>query len=132
MTWTVPAAATSLAEMAALSCPPLIQLVVRGDPFHCTTTCLLKLDPITVKVKAADPAVAEDGDVLLRTGRPPLAALSVAVVVPAEVVVWQALSAKQQINARSATSLRRELVYFMGLDFQVEALCRNPRTHPIG
>jgi hypothetical protein len=68
VTATVPAFATSLAEMDAVNCVLLTNLVVRVEPFHCTAETETKFEPFTVKVKAAPPAVALDGDIELIEG----------------------------------------------------------------
>src|ERR1051326_9211909 len=83
VTCAAPAAATSAALIEACSRVPFTQVVVRLEPFHCTTTRLLKLAPFTVSVKAAEPAVADPGERLLIAGK------------PAAFVVWQALRTKQ-------------------------------------
>lgn len=64
----VPAVATSLAVMLAVSCVALTKVVVRLLPFTCTTDVLTKLPPFTVKVKAAPPAVALAGERLVIVG----------------------------------------------------------------
>src|SRR5262245_60352075 len=56
-----PAAAMSIAEIAAVNCIPLTNVVVRSESFHRTTEPLAKLVPLTVRAKAGDPAVAEEG-----------------------------------------------------------------------
>src|SRR6266850_1178224 len=58
----VPAAATSAAAMAAVSCVGLTKVVVRAAPFHCTLEPLTKLVPVSVSVKAALPADVPVGD----------------------------------------------------------------------
>ena len=58
VTWSVPGAARSSAEMAAVSCELVTYVVVRAKPFHCTTEPAMKLLPLTVRVKIAPPAVA--------------------------------------------------------------------------
>src|SRR6266567_3962442 len=62
VTWAVPAAAMSAALMDACSCPPLTYVVDRFAPFQFTTDPLTKPLPFTVRVKAAVPAVADEGD----------------------------------------------------------------------
>jgi len=61
VTWAVPGVATSVAAMAACNCVALIKLVLRADPFQLTTEPLTNPLPLTVKAKAAPPAVALDG-----------------------------------------------------------------------
>src|SRR5439155_3631429 len=58
----VPAAATSAAAMAAVSCVALTNVVVRVAPFHLTVLPLTKPVPVTVSVKAALPAAVLIGD----------------------------------------------------------------------
>src|SRR5438552_1806601 len=58
----VPAAATSAAEMAAVSCVALRNVVVRAAPFQRTVEPLTKPLPFTVSVSGAFPAVAPVGD----------------------------------------------------------------------
>jgi len=62
VTATVRASAMSLAEIDAVNCVPLTNLAVRAEPFHCTAEAGTKFEPFTVKVKAAPPAAALDGD----------------------------------------------------------------------
>ena len=57
LTCAVPAAAMSLAGIAAVSCVALTNVVVRAAPFHCTTEPETKLLPLTVSVNAGPPAV---------------------------------------------------------------------------
>src|SRR5262245_20085516 len=64
----VPAAAISLAGMAAVSCVDETNVVVRPAPLTCTIELLEKLEPVTVRVKAAPPADAAVGLMLVRTG----------------------------------------------------------------
>jgi len=67
-TVTVPALATSAAAIAAVSCCAVTWVVGRGAPFQFTTALLLKLLPLTVKVKAEAPAFALFGTIAVRTG----------------------------------------------------------------
>src|SRR5205823_9701287 len=64
----VPAAATSAAAMAAVSCVALTNVVVRVAPFHLTVLPLTKPVPVTVSVKAALPAAVLVGDRAARVG----------------------------------------------------------------
>jgi hypothetical protein len=64
----VPAAAISAAVMAACSCVALTKVVVRFEPFHCTTELLMNPLPLTVRVKAAPPAVALVGEIEVMAG----------------------------------------------------------------
>ena len=63
-----PAAAISLAGMAAVSCVDETNVVVRPAPLTWTIELLVKLEPVTVRVKAAPPADAAVGLMLDRTG----------------------------------------------------------------
>jgi hypothetical protein len=62
------AEAMSAAVIAAVSCVALTKVVVRLLPFHSTVDPEMKSAPLTVKVKAAPPAVAEEGDIALMLG----------------------------------------------------------------
>lgn len=62
VTGAVPTEAISVAEIAALSCVVLTNVVVRLLPFHCTTEHGTKPLPVTFKVNAAAPAVALAGE----------------------------------------------------------------------
>src|SRR5207249_4118769 len=68
VTEAVPGVATSTAGMAAVSCVALTNVVVRGAPFQRTSEPVTKLLPVTVRVKAAPPAVALAGASPLTTG----------------------------------------------------------------
>lgn len=59
----VPADATSDAVIAARSVVLFTKVVVRLEPFQRTVEVLTKLDPLTVKAKALEPAVAELGEI---------------------------------------------------------------------
>jgi|HubBroStandDraft_1064217.scaffolds.fasta_scaffold132350_1 hypothetical protein len=63
-----PAAAMSVAVIAAVSCVADTNVVVRLEPFHCTVEPEMKLLPFTVKVKAAPPMVADEGESELIAG----------------------------------------------------------------
>jgi hypothetical protein len=65
---TVPAEAISEAGMAAVNWVPLITVVVRLEPFHLTVDAAIKFAPLTVKVKAGPPAIAEVGTMPVRAG----------------------------------------------------------------
>jgi hypothetical protein len=54
----------SVAGIAAVNWVEETKVVVRADPFHRTTEPLTKFVPLTVRVKAAPPAVAEVGEML--------------------------------------------------------------------
>ena len=79
VTEAVPAVAMSVAVIAAVNWIADTYVVVRLDPFHCTTEPLMKLLPLTVRVKAEPPAVAEVGLMLVVVGTGLAAALIVKV-----------------------------------------------------
>src|SRR6266567_4714861 len=62
ITWTVPAEAISAALMDTSNCVPLTKVAVRFAPFQFTTDPLTNPLPFTVRVKAAVPPVADEGD----------------------------------------------------------------------
>lgn len=64
----VPGEAMSLAGIAAVSCVPPTNVVVRFAPFTWTTEPLTKFEPVAVKVKPGPPAVAEPGEMPVSTG----------------------------------------------------------------
>ena len=68
VTCPVPDFAISPARIAAFTCVALTYVVVRLEPFHCTTDPLMNPVPFTVRVNAAPPAVAEAGDSVLIVG----------------------------------------------------------------
>lgn len=68
MTEAVPAEAMSFAVMAAVSCVLLTRVVVLPEPFQRTTESEIYPVPVTVKVKAAPPAEAVDGEIELTVG----------------------------------------------------------------
>jgi hypothetical protein len=72
VTGKLPELATSLAGTAAVSFVPETKVVVNAVPFQSTAELLTKLEPFTVIVNAAPPAVAEDGERLeiVGTGEP--------------------------------------------------------------
>ena len=61
LTWAVPAAAISLAEIAACNWAPLTNVVARSAPFHRTTELDVKLLPFTVRTRLGAPARAVFG-----------------------------------------------------------------------
>ena len=61
VTLAVPAVAMSAARIEAVTCVEETNVVVRFVPFHLTTELEMKLVPFTVSVKAAPPAVADEG-----------------------------------------------------------------------
>ena len=70
VTWAAPADATSLAEMEAVSCVALANVVGRLLPFHCTIESVTKFEPLTVRVKPAPPACAAEGESELAVATP--------------------------------------------------------------
>jgi hypothetical protein len=64
----VPAMAMSEARMVAVSCVALTNVVVLAFPLKLTVEVLRKFVPFTVKVKAAPPAVALAGEMLMIVG----------------------------------------------------------------
>src|SRR5260370_15779975 len=63
-----PAAATSAAPIAAVSCAALTKVVALAVPFHCTAEPATKFVPLTVSVNAPLPAATLDGDIELSVG----------------------------------------------------------------
>jgi hypothetical protein len=61
VTVAVPAVDMSVARIAAVNWVADTKVVVRFDPFHCTTEPLMKPVPVTASVNAGPPAVAETG-----------------------------------------------------------------------
>lgn len=82
VTLAVPAEATSLAEMAAVSCELFAKVVVRLFPFHCTVAPETKLLPFTVNVRAPVPAPTLFGESELIVGPPLTVKLEAADVPP--------------------------------------------------
>ena len=68
VTCAVPAGAMSAAGIAAVSCVPLTNVVVRSVPFQRTTEPVTKFVPVTVSVKADPPTVALLGERELSPG----------------------------------------------------------------
>ncbi len=68
VTCAVPAAAISLAGIAAVNWLLLTNVVLRSEPFQRTTEPEVKLLPLTVRVKPAPPAVALEGESELSAG----------------------------------------------------------------
>jgi hypothetical protein len=64
----VPRLAISVARIAAVSCVALTKVVALAWPLKFTTEPLMKLEPLTVSVKAPEPAVAVEGCSEVRTG----------------------------------------------------------------
>ena len=64
----VPAVVISAAGTVAVNCVELPKLVDRSTPFHLTTEPLMKLLPVIVIVKAADPATALFGEIVMAVG----------------------------------------------------------------
>ena len=61
-TWAAPAAARSLAGMAAVNRDSLTYVVARSAAFQRTTEFVAKLPPLTVSMNAAPPAVPDVGE----------------------------------------------------------------------
>lgn len=78
----VPAVAISAAVMAAVICVALTKVVVLAAPLKFTTEAATKLVPLTVRVKAAPPAVALVGESEVIVGARLLTVKLVAVDVP--------------------------------------------------
>src|SRR5215831_1591781 len=95
------AEATSPAGIAALSCVLLTKVVVRLEPFHCTTDAGMKLVPFTVKVNAPLPAMTLSGERLARFGKGLLTAKVNAHTPP----FGGGFVTEIEINAAAATSL---------------------------
>src|SRR2546421_3141544 len=68
VTCAVAADKMSAAVMAAVTWLAETKVVVRAEPFHLTVAPLKKPEPLTVRVKAAPPAVAEVGLRLVSAG----------------------------------------------------------------
>ena len=68
VTEAVPAEAMSVAGTIAVNCVALPKVVVNAAPFHFTTEALMKFVPVTVRVNAAPPAVAEVGEIIVSVG----------------------------------------------------------------
>ena len=63
-----PAVARSLLLRVVDSCVLLMKVVLRAAPLTCRTELLMKLLPVAVSVIGPLPAVAADGEMLLRVG----------------------------------------------------------------
>ena len=68
VTLAVPAVATSLAKIVAVSCVAETKEVALGDPFQLTVDEASKPVPLAVRVNWALPAVVEVGDIEVRVG----------------------------------------------------------------
>ena len=68
VTLAVPEVAMSVAGMAAVSWVDETYVVVRAAPFHRTEEPVTKPVPVTVRVNADPPAVAELGEMEVRVG----------------------------------------------------------------
>ena len=68
VTWAVPDSAMSAAVIAAVNRVEDTYVVVRLDPFHCTTELMTKPLPLTVSVNAVPPALAVFGFRLVVVG----------------------------------------------------------------
>jgi hypothetical protein len=88
-----PLVAIRSAETEAVRLPALTNVVGKAEPFHRTTAPCAKLLPLTVKVKAGPPAVAEPGFKLVIAGAGLTVNDSALVVVPPESTVTDTLPA---------------------------------------
>lgn len=68
VTVVTPPVAMSDAGTAAVNCVALTNIVVSEVVFHFTTEVLTKLVPLTVKVNAAPPVIAEVGEIVATVG----------------------------------------------------------------
>jgi hypothetical protein len=68
VTEALPAALISLAEIAAVSCVLLTNVVVRSAPFQRTFEEEMNEEPVTVSVKSGPPATALLGEREVKTG----------------------------------------------------------------
>ena len=111
VTWAVPAAAMSLAGMAALTCVALTKVVERAAPFQFTVAPETKLLPLTVSVKAAPPAVALAGESEVSEGAVGFDTVNVnafdAVVPGFMAVTWAVPAAAMSLAGMAARHLRR-------------------------
>ena len=64
----VPTVKTSAPGIRAVNWVELTKVVGKSVPFHRATELLMKADPFNVNVKAEEPAVAEFGAIVTRTG----------------------------------------------------------------
>jgi len=69
VTCAIPGEAMSVFRMEAVNWLLVENVVLRGEPFQFTTDPITKLPPFTVKVKAAPPARALDGESEVRVGK---------------------------------------------------------------
>lgn len=67
-TFADPAAAMSVAGIAAVICVGLTYVVARGEPFQLTTDFVRSEEPLTVSVNPSLPAAAEVGEIVVRIG----------------------------------------------------------------
>jgi hypothetical protein len=101
VTLAVPAVATSLALIAAVTSVELTNVVVRFDPFQRTTDEALKFVPVTSRVKAPVPATVCDGEMAVVVGTGLLtvnAALFPAASVPSVAVSTTPVSAFEYVT----------------------------------
>jgi hypothetical protein len=68
VTEALPAALISLAEIAAVSCVLLANVVVRSAPFQRTFELEMNEEPFAVSVKSGSPALALVGEMEVKTG----------------------------------------------------------------
>ena len=91
VTVTVPGAAIRLAATCAVNCMEFTKVVVSAVPFHWTTAPEAKPVPVTVKVNAGPPAVAEFGLSVVITGVAVMVKVALGDVTPFSTTVTVAL-----------------------------------------
>jgi hypothetical protein len=82
VTGDVPAAATSAAKIAAVTCVLLTYVVTRFAPLNCTVAPFTKPIPLTFKVKAPVPTAALDGEREVSVGATFLVVKDIAFEIP--------------------------------------------------
>lgn len=70
VTLAMPAEATSVFKICAVSLIEETKVVVRNSPFQVTTSLVVKFDPFTVSVKAEAPEAALEGEIVDMAGAP--------------------------------------------------------------
>lgn len=110
----VPTLATSAAEIDAVNCMGLMNVVTRPTPFHFTCDAAVNPVPATVRVRSPEPAVADAGskEAIAGTGLP-VTGTAVAVEPPPGVgltTVTVAVPAVAKSDARMAALICDELV----------------------
>ena len=101
----MPVEAISAAVIAAVSRVLLTKVVVLAEPFHRTVEPLMKLLPLSVRLKVAPPAVAELGEMPDKAGAgltevPFITCPTVSTIVP-----WPERAASQLKNPLSVVGL---------------------------